>query len=328
MDEALEPPRSRGSPSGLLEQSGAQGIHPRTGRGAWLSSEDVAASRFSRRWAVALVRQRRRPAPPSGWYLPAVASHVVELDAFDTIEGLRLKGGKEVEVRTAYLPPRRAARRLAGRALHRAAGRERPPRALAGPRPARLRPVRQRQHLPWHPRLPRPHRAREPAVPRPRGRARLRAAPRDRLPGRGREPQRALAGQALATHVQRDAPGPSWTSRAPTSRPHGPARPPASRQLPRDGRCLAPGASSDERARRPGHLTSAGPTSRAGRACSVIALRGRPPLAAPARPAPRSTSAPASSRSTRSTPRARGPAAPPRDRAPHPAPRPESLTRR
>jgi transposase-like protein len=44
-------------------------------------------------------RQRvRRPAPPPGWYLPAVASGQRELDSFDIVEGLVIEGGTQVEV--------------------------------------------------------------------------------------------------------------------------------------------------------------------------------------------------------------------------------------
>ncbi len=42
----------------------------------------------------------RRPAPPRGWYLPAVASHRADCDCFDVIEGLVLQGGPQVEVLT------------------------------------------------------------------------------------------------------------------------------------------------------------------------------------------------------------------------------------
>jgi putative transposase len=42
-------------------------------------------------------RVRRRP-PPPGWYLPNVAARLAELDEFDFIEGLVIKGGIEVEV--------------------------------------------------------------------------------------------------------------------------------------------------------------------------------------------------------------------------------------
>ncbi len=46
-------------------------------------------------------RQRiRRPPPPRGWYLPEVAAGRAELDSFDIVEGLVIKGGTEVEVLT------------------------------------------------------------------------------------------------------------------------------------------------------------------------------------------------------------------------------------
>jgi len=40
----------------------------------------------------------RRPAPPPGWYLPEVASGRRELDSFDCVEGLVIRGGTAVEV--------------------------------------------------------------------------------------------------------------------------------------------------------------------------------------------------------------------------------------
>jgi hypothetical protein len=44
-------------------------------------------------------RQRiRRPAPPPGWYLPALADGQVELDAVDIIEGLVIRRGREIQV--------------------------------------------------------------------------------------------------------------------------------------------------------------------------------------------------------------------------------------
>ncbi len=44
-------------------------------------------------------RLRRTP-PPRGWYLPDVASRQAELDSFDIIEGLALRGGWQLEVLT------------------------------------------------------------------------------------------------------------------------------------------------------------------------------------------------------------------------------------
>jgi transposase-like protein len=47
-------------------------------------------------------RQRpRRKAPPRGWYLPEVAAARAEVDCFDVIEGLVIRGGPEVQVLTA-----------------------------------------------------------------------------------------------------------------------------------------------------------------------------------------------------------------------------------
>lgn len=45
-------------------------------------------------------RRLRHPAPPPGWYLPAVRLRHAELDAFDVIEGLAIEGQGEGEVLT------------------------------------------------------------------------------------------------------------------------------------------------------------------------------------------------------------------------------------
>jgi hypothetical protein len=42
----------------------------------------------------------RRPAPPKGWYLPAVAARGLELDSFDFIEDLKIAAGPLVNVLT------------------------------------------------------------------------------------------------------------------------------------------------------------------------------------------------------------------------------------
>lgn len=42
----------------------------------------------------------RRPPPPPGWHLPAVAHRLAEVDLFDVIEDLKLAGGPRIEVLT------------------------------------------------------------------------------------------------------------------------------------------------------------------------------------------------------------------------------------
>lgn len=57
--------------------------------------------RILRRHGVLDGRRRvRRPPPPRGWYLPAVAAAKAELDSFDTIEGLAIRAGPHVTVLT------------------------------------------------------------------------------------------------------------------------------------------------------------------------------------------------------------------------------------
>jgi hypothetical protein len=53
---------------------------------------------LERRGALDGQRRIRRPAPPPGWHLPEVASRRRELDSFDVVEGLVIKGGPQVEV--------------------------------------------------------------------------------------------------------------------------------------------------------------------------------------------------------------------------------------
>jgi hypothetical protein len=53
---------------------------------------------LERRGALDGQRRLRRPAPPPGWHLPEVASKRRELDSFDVVEGLVIKGGPHVEV--------------------------------------------------------------------------------------------------------------------------------------------------------------------------------------------------------------------------------------
>lgn len=55
---------------------------------------------LARRGALDARPRLRRPPPPRGWYLPAVTAGGAELDSFDTIEGLALEGGVQLEVLT------------------------------------------------------------------------------------------------------------------------------------------------------------------------------------------------------------------------------------
>jgi len=56
---------------------------------------------LERHGALDGAHRQRRPAPPKGWYLPAVAHAQAELDSFDFIEDLKIAGGPLVSVLTA-----------------------------------------------------------------------------------------------------------------------------------------------------------------------------------------------------------------------------------
>lgn len=84
----------------VLGECGAAAIR------AALSERGVAASPsmrtigriLERRGALDGNRRVRRPPPPRGWYLPEVAAGTAELDSFDAVEGLVIRGGTDVEV--------------------------------------------------------------------------------------------------------------------------------------------------------------------------------------------------------------------------------------
>ena len=55
---------------------------------------------LERRGVLDARRRIRRPAPPPGWYLPDVRARRTELDSFDAIDGLYLKGGLALDILT------------------------------------------------------------------------------------------------------------------------------------------------------------------------------------------------------------------------------------
>ena len=64
-------------------------------------SEPTINRVLSRRGLQDAVRRIRRPAPPKGWYLPAVAAGRAEVDCFDFIEDLKIAEGPLVNALTA-----------------------------------------------------------------------------------------------------------------------------------------------------------------------------------------------------------------------------------
>ena len=85
-----------------LGEYGAAAIHRELERG---KASTIPAVRtigriLERRGALDGRRRIRRKAPPPGWYLPKVAAGRVELDTFDIIEDLVIRGGQDVNVLT------------------------------------------------------------------------------------------------------------------------------------------------------------------------------------------------------------------------------------
>jgi transposase len=61
-------------------------------------SERTIGRILARRGALDGNRRRRTPPPPPGWYLPDLARRRTELDSWDVVEGLVIRGGQDVEV--------------------------------------------------------------------------------------------------------------------------------------------------------------------------------------------------------------------------------------
>lgn len=85
-----------------LGEFGAEAIHRalrEQGR-EQLPSVRTIGRILERRGALDDRHRLRRPPPPRGWYLPDAAAGVAELDSFDIVEGLVIRGGTAVEVLT------------------------------------------------------------------------------------------------------------------------------------------------------------------------------------------------------------------------------------
>jgi hypothetical protein len=85
-----------------LGEYGARAIHRELGarQPSRIPSVRTIGRILYRRGALDARQRVRRPPPRPGWYLPRVAERGAELDSFDTIEGLALTGGVQLEVLT------------------------------------------------------------------------------------------------------------------------------------------------------------------------------------------------------------------------------------
>lgn len=85
----------------VLGEFGANAIHDELMAASGHSPSVATINRILKRHGAQDASSRqRRPAPPPGWYLPDVASGSVELDSFDLIEDLALRGGDRLGILT------------------------------------------------------------------------------------------------------------------------------------------------------------------------------------------------------------------------------------
>jgi hypothetical protein len=86
--------------SSPLGEFGARAIHDELQRQRVepLPSVRTIGRILVRRGQLDVRRRVRRPPPPSGWYLPRVAARKAELESFDFVEGLVIRGGIDVMV--------------------------------------------------------------------------------------------------------------------------------------------------------------------------------------------------------------------------------------
>jgi hypothetical protein len=86
----------------VLGEYGARAIHAALTAEMERAPSEAAINRALARLGLQDgVRRIRRPAPPPGWYLPAVAAGQAELDCFDFIEDLKIADGPLVDLLTA-----------------------------------------------------------------------------------------------------------------------------------------------------------------------------------------------------------------------------------
>src|SRR5271157_1113976 len=78
----------------ILRELQTRGIQPRP-------SVRTIGRILARRGVLDSRRRVRRPPPPKGWYLPRVAAGQAELDSFDFVEDLVIRGGIDVMVLNA-----------------------------------------------------------------------------------------------------------------------------------------------------------------------------------------------------------------------------------
>lgn len=94
--------RKRLKQRSVLGEYGAPAIHRELRQeGVQPLPAERTIGRILQRHGVLDGRKRvRRPPPPKGWYLPDVAAGECELDSFDTIEGLAIRGGPHLTILT------------------------------------------------------------------------------------------------------------------------------------------------------------------------------------------------------------------------------------
>ena len=100
MERKILATRRRLKTRSALGEHGAKAIHAEL---AAVGRRDVPSSRtigriLFRNGLLDGRRRVRRPSPPKGWYLPDVAAAKAEIDSFDTVTDLVIRGGKDVTV--------------------------------------------------------------------------------------------------------------------------------------------------------------------------------------------------------------------------------------